>query len=279
MRLFPNIAIMLCVLLLFSMPSFPQRLQADVTLTLELLPLEKQEKLQNFADKIERYINEYDWTGEEFDEPLMITINLQLQESSSSFEDRYSGIFMISNNSDMQYYDKYWRFPYSPDMSLEHGGIYQPFTGFIDFYVYILLGGEYDKLGFKSGAPYYEKARQIAEQAAFDAQFSTGWKERSDLIAMFRGAENEKFRAMKDRYYLGLSYLDDDNDLAKKYCLEAIDLLEDVFDENPEHKDAINFVKAHHLEIIELVKGNATAIRKMIRIDPDRRETYQKYMY
>lgn len=279
MRLSPIIPIMTCVLFVFSMPLFPQRVEADVTLTLELLPLEKQQKLQNFADKIERYINEYDWTGEEFDQPLMITINLQLQESSSSFEDRYSGIFMISNNSDMQYYDKYWRFPYAPDMSLEHGGVYHPFTGFIDFYIYIILGGEYDKLGLKSGAPYYEKARQIAEQAAFDAQFSTGWKERSDLITMFRGTENEKFREMKDRYYLGLSYLDDDNEMAKKYCLEAIDLLEDVFDENPEHKDAINFVKAHHLEIIELVKGNAAAIGKMIRIDPDRRETYQKYMY
>jgi hypothetical protein len=271
--------IIICSLLILSLPVLPQRIESDVTLTLELLPLEKQEKLKNFAEAIERYINEFDWTGEEFDEPLMLTINLQLQESSSSFEDRYSGIFMISNNSDMQYYDKYWRFPYTPDMTLEHGGIYQPFTGFIDFYVSIILAGEYDKLGLKSGTRYYEKARQIAEQAAFDAQFSTGWKERSDLIAMFMGEENETFRKMKDRYYLGLSYLEDDDEMAKKYCLEAIDLLGSVFDEDPEHKDAINFVKAHHLEIIELFKGNAPVLKKMIRLDPDRRETYEKYMY
>jgi hypothetical protein len=279
MRLYPMIMIIICSLLVVSLPVLPQRLESNVTLTLELLPLEKQEKLKNFAEVIERYINEFDWTGEEFDEPLLITINLQLQESSSSFEDRYSGIFMISNNSDMQYYDKYWRFPYTPEMALEHGGIYQPFTGFIDFYVYIILAGEYDKLGLKLGTMYYEKARQIAEQAAFDAQFSTGWKERSDLIAMFMGDENETFRKMKDRYYLGLSYLEDDDDMAKKYCLEAIDLLDSVFSEDPENKDTINFVKAHHLEIIELFKGNIPVLNKMIRLDPDRKETYQKYMY
>ena len=98
MRFFQISSIIICGLIILSMPVLSQRLQSEVTLTLELLPLEKQEKLQNFVDAIKRYINEFDWTGEEFDEPLTITINLQLQESSSSFEDRYSGIFMISNN-------------------------------------------------------------------------------------------------------------------------------------------------------------------------------------
>jgi len=268
----------LCTILLFCAYVYSQSLESSVTLTLELLPLEKQEKLKEFYETIERYIDEYDWTGHEYDEPLTVNINLQLQEASSSFEDRYSGIFMISNNSDMQYYDKYWRFPYSPETILEHGSVYHPFTGFVDFYVYVILGGEFDKLGPLMGTVFYDKAKQVADQALFDAQFSTGWKERSEFIDRLMSDENKPFRQMKDRYYLGLSYVEDEDDMVKKYCREAIDLLDGVLLENPDHKDAINFLKAHHLEIIEIFKDKPDVLKKMMKMDPDRSETYKKYI-
>jgi len=268
----------LCTILLFCAYVYSQSLESSVTLTLELLPLEKQEKLKEFYETIERYIDEYDWTGHEYDEPLTVNINLQLQEASSSFEDRYSGIFMISNNSDMQYYDKYWRFPYSPETILEHGSVYHPFTGFVDFYVYVILGGEFDKLGPLMGTVFYDKAKQVADQALFDAQFSTGWKERSEFIDRLMSDENKPFRQMKDRYYLGLSYVADEDDMVKKYCREAIDLLDGVLLENPDHKDAINFLKAHHLEIIEIFKDKPDVLKKMMKMDPDRSETYKKYI-
>ena len=268
----------LCTILLFCAYVYSQSLESSVTLTLELLPLEKQEKLKEFYETIERYIDEYDWTGHEYDEPLTVNINLQLQEASSSFEDRYSGIFMISNNSDMQYYDKYWRFPYSPETILEHGSVYHPFTGFVDFYVYVILGGEFDKLGPLMGTVFYDKAKQVADQALFDAQFSTGWKERSEFIDRLMSDENKPFRQMKDQYYLGLSYVEDEDDMVKKYCREAIDLLDGVLLENPDHKDAINFLKAHHLEIIEIFKDKPDVLKKMMKMDPDRSETYKKYI-
>lgn len=264
---------------IFSTGIQAQRLQSNVTLTLELLPLDKQEKLKDFSEAIERYINDYDWTGQEYDEPLTISINLQLQEVSSTFEDRYScPVFMISNNFDMQYTDKYWRFPYSPELTLDHSDIYHPFTGFLDFYINIILGGEFDKLGPMMGNPYYEKARQIAEQASFDAQFSTGWKERNVFIQMLLGDTYKTFRQMKDRYYLGLSYVNDDDEMVKKYCLEAINLLDQVLKNDSDNKDAINFLKAHHMEIVEIFKGNEIVLNKMIRMDRDRADTYRKYL-
>ncbi|MFC1569047.1 DUF4835 family protein [bacterium] len=270
--------IWLMIPMLFCSLLYSQSLESSVTLTLELLPLEKQEKLKDFAETIERYINEYEWLDEEYEEPLPITISLQLQEASSSYEDRYSGIFMISNNSDMQYYDKYWRFPYSPEAPIDHGDVYHPFTGYLDFYIYIILAGEFDKLGPMMGTPFYEKAKQVADQAAFDAQFSTGWKERSEFIARLMGEENKAFREMKDRFYLGLSYVEDDDALVKKYCLEAVDLLDEVLEDDPEHKDAVNFLKAHHMEIIEVFKNQTDVLSKMIRLDPDRADTYEKYL-
>jgi hypothetical protein len=262
-----------------SMPVLPQKIEPVVTLSLEILPLEKQQKLKDFAQTIESYIRDFDWTGQEFDEPLSVTLNIQLQDASTSYEDRYSGTFMISNNSDMQYYDKYWRFPYSPEKSLDHKGVYQPFTGFIDFYINVILGGEFDKLGLNAGTQFYEKARLIADQASFDAQFSTGWKERTEWLQELMGDENKLFREMKDRYYLGFSYAGENGDLMKKAMKESIDLMKKVLDEDSEHKDCLNFIKAHHLEIIEIFKDDQEVIGKMIKIDPDREDTYRKYLF
>ncbi len=70
----------------------------------------------------------------------------------------------------------------------------------------------------------------------------------------------------------------EDDEQVRKYCLEAVDMLDKVLEENPDHKDAINFLKAHHLEIIEIFKGDESVLRRMIRIDPDRRDTYEQYM-
>ncbi|MBN1782965.1 DUF4835 family protein [bacterium] len=271
----PAVAAVLCF---FAFKASSQDIEPTVTLTLERLPLEKQEKLRDFGDVLERYIRDFDWTGEPLDEALTVTLSIQLQEASTSFEDRYSGTIMISNNSDLQYYDKYWRFPYAPETPVDHTSIYHPLTGFIDFFIYILLGGEYDKLGPLMGTGYYEKARLIADQAAFDAQFSTGWKERTEFIHELMGEENRPFREMKDRYYLGLSYMGENDAMVKKYCLEAIGLLEKVLNENPDHKDALNFTKAHHLEIIEIFEDQPEVLQRMIDLDKERAETYRKYM-
>ena len=49
-----------------------QQPNAQVKLMLERLPLEKQQKLKNFAEAIEAYVNDYDWTGEGSDEDIPV---------------------------------------------------------------------------------------------------------------------------------------------------------------------------------------------------------------
>lgn len=256
-----------------------QQIEAQVTLILERLPLEKQEKLKNFSDAIETYISDYDWTGEDFEEPVPVIIQIFLQDNSVSYEARYSGTFLISNGSDIQYYDKYWKFPYNEgDPLLHQDNVYEPFTGFLDFYIYLILGGEYDKLGKLAGAPYFEKARQIADQGMFDARFAFGWKERIELIETILSDSYKPFREMKDLYFLGLSYEYEEPETALKYCAMAIDELEKILRRDPENKDALNFIKAHYIEIIRLFRSKNDVLRRMIRLDPDHKGAYEQHM-
>ena len=99
------------LILTYMSALYSQQIESSVKVVLERLPLEKQKKLKNLADELENYLNDYDWTGNDEDN-FQITMQIFLQDMSVNYEDRYSGTFVISNNSDIQFYDKYWVFPY-----------------------------------------------------------------------------------------------------------------------------------------------------------------------
>ena len=154
--------------------------------------------LGNTAKVVDCYNALTDWTGEIFDEPVSIKVQIVLLDKSLSYEDRYSGTFLISNNADLQYYDKYWLFPYQPGQSLNHfTDGYDPLGGFLDFYVYLILASEYDKFGEFLGNPYFDLAKQIADQGMFNTQFRVGWRERTEFITGLLSDEHRPFRAAR----------------------------------------------------------------------------------
>ena len=278
MKSFLRVVVTVGILFFLAIQLHAQKLVADVSIILERLPLENQKLLENLAEDLETYINDFDYTDDNSYEQG-ITINIYLMDNSVSYEDRYAGTFLISNNSDLQYHDKYWRFPLQEGYQFNHvSGIYDPFTGFIDYYIYLILAGEMDKYGKFLGTPFYEKAKQLADQAMFNATFSIGWKERQELIKFLMGPENKKFREMKDFYFMGLSYWEEDDVKARQYCKQAINMLEDVLTENSEHEGAMQFLKAHHIEMIELFLDDPKVMRQLIRIDPERKSTYEQYL-
>lgn len=256
-----------------------QAVRSQVTALLERLPLEKQERMKDFAETLESYINDHDWTGEISDDEIPVTIQIFLTDNSVSYESRYAGTFLITNNADIQYYDKYWRFPFEPEDPLFHDeNTFHAFTGFIDFYIYLILGGEYDKYGRFLGTPFYEKAKLLSDQAMFNVQFQLGWQERTDLIDDILSKENEPFRTMKDLFFLGLSYIGEEDETARQYCIEALDLFEDVIKANPDHEQARQFIEAHHLEYVDLFRGDRDVLQRLSRLDPERADTYRQYM-
>jgi hypothetical protein len=256
-----------------------QQIKANVKLTLERLPLQKQQKLKDFAEVIETYINDYDWTGELSDEVIPVSIRIFLMDNSVSYEERYSGTFLISNNSDIQYFDKYWRFPYQSGEPVIHNeNVFHAFTGFLEFYMYLIIGGEYDKYGRFLGTRFYERAKNISIQAKFDVQFMVGWKEREELVDKILSEENKSFRIMKDLFFLGLSYVGEEDSTAHKYCSQALSVLDEILTKDPDNDKALQFLQSHHLEYIDLFKDNQDIIEKLIRLDPEHAESYKQYL-
>ena len=65
---------------------------------------------------------------------------------------------------------------------------------------------------------------------------------------------------------------------AQRYCAKALTYLEDLLKLEQKYEEAEQFIKAHHLEFIELFQDQAHILRKLIEIDPERADTYRQYI-
>jgi hypothetical protein len=269
-------------LLAFVPQGSAQQIRATVKITLERLSLDKQQKLNNFSDDIEQYLSDYDWTGEVLDQAIPVGIQIFLMDNSVGYEDRYSGTFLVTNNQDLQYFDKYWKFPYQAGDKLVHNeNAYHPLTGFLDFYICLILGAEYDKMGKLLGTPQYEKARLIGDQAKFNSVYILGWEERGDYIESILSDANTPFRTMKDLFCLALAYKDSEDSTSQKYGLQALSLLETVFSNNPNNmnnQEVTQFLDAHRQEWIDIFLQDPKTLVRMMNLDKDHQDIYKTYL-
>jgi len=260
-----------------------QTLKANVTVTLENLPLEKQEKLKNFNETITNYINNNNWVNEGIDIELPISMQIFFQSDfGTSFEDRYRIQILISNNSDAQYFDKRCLMEYQKGEILTHSNnSWDSLTSLLDYYIYLIVGEEMDKFGRLMGTPYFEKSKTIAEQAKFGmGRFIEGWDIRNDLVLEILSDDNLKFREMKDFYFYGLYFMEEDPVKARKYCKAAVDMIDEILSENPDHEKSKKFLTAHYIELIDLFKDSQDKkiFEKLSELDPDHKDIYKEYL-
>ncbi len=276
-------SLMVLILFSFYLPfvCFAQKVKAEVSVDLRRLPLEKREKLVNFQEVISQYINSNTWCEDIYGSELLIKIQIPLQDASVSYEERYRGSLLISNNSDMQFYDKRWHFKYNFLEPLEFDeNPTHPFNTVLHFYINILLGGEFDKYGKFEGSPYYKKAQTLSQQARF-SRFILGWDERQIVIDDILDKKNQIYREAVDSYFLGLAYAEEDFSLTRKYCKAAIDLLKKQIEVSPQYALPGQFIDGHYIEIINIFKDAENyrgVFETLIKIDPDHEDKYKKYL-
>ncbi|NOZ60233.1 MAG: DUF4835 family protein [Calditrichaeota bacterium] len=256
-----------------------QKVRAQVQVQLDALPDEKRQKLQNFQQILNDYFNNYQWTNDEFMGDLPLNIQILMQDISVSYEDRYKLKIIISNNSDVQYTDKRCRMEFQKgEIPMHNDNSWDSLTSLLDYFTYIVIGEEMDKFGHLLGTPYFEKAKTIADQARFGlGQFIEGWDLRYEMIDYLLGEKYQKFREMKDFYFYGLYFAQDDAARARRYSKEAIRMLKEIkAEENPKYPRVKNFINAHFNEIVNLFKGthDQEVYDILVELDPDRQDMY-----
>ncbi len=260
--------------LLLAGTSFSQRIDAYVSIAEDALSDEAKEKLADFTDKVETYINNNDRCPNEWNTEVIVNINMVLSDISSGAEEKYNcQTFQIGTNYDIQLSDKRWKFAYDSKDNLTYDDTnYDSFTSMIEFYLYLILGFEYDKWGTLAGDIYYEKAKYIAEQSKFGlGRFVDGWDKRLDLVNYFLSDRHKPFREMVDYYFYGLSFVNEDNEKVRKHIATAIEKLDRILADDPENEYAEYFLSAHRGELIDIYRNaiNKEPIRLLMIMDTD----------
>ncbi|HNW59604.1 MAG TPA: DUF4835 family protein [bacterium] len=284
MRLSPITAsrcctVLLLLLLIAAGAARGQRIEAVVTTDLRTLPLERQDKLRDFKDKVEHYLNAYDWTNDPWNTVVYLDVQLILEDMSTSAEERYKGQIVISNKYDMQLSDKRWRFAYQSTDLLNHDeNVMNSFTSMLDYFVYIILGMEFDKWSSLGGTEYFLKAKNIAEQSKFGlGRYIEGWDRRLEQITYLTGEQHLPFREMVDYYFYGLSLVKEDNIKARQFIGKAVEMLDKIIAKDPENEYAKMFLSAHYIEMVEVFRRaqDKSPLRTLMVIDPAHAQVYR----
>lgn len=273
------------ILLAFLLVSFAPQIQAQRPVAKINVNLEKftqqeiRDKLINFQGKLEQYINNYEWTDNEHRYNIPVQIDILFERARpTSFEDRYDARFIISNGTDFQDSDKRWTFAYQEGESLTHTGQFHSLTGMLDFFIYILLGHELDKLAKLGGTPYYQKAEEVVQLSKFSEFFQTGWKERSVRIADIISEDRVPLRQLEYFFIQATQWMRLDNRKTANQYLKVI--LIKLKDLNMESEGLSRFFQIHHLELARMlsVLGMAEELNELKRLDPANVGTYQQFL-
>jgi len=278
----PSHLIKSVVLLLFwvSQSVYSQSVVCEATVeAIRLSPIEQQD-LKNLARDIESYINEFEYTDESYDLVFEMKIQIFIESVSvAGSEKLFHAKAAITNNYDQRYFDKRWTFVYTPNYPLYHTGIFHTITSFLDFYVNLLLGGDFDLVEPLTGSRYYNAAREIATRGK-NSPYSQGWRNRE--IRVNDLASNWRLREAKGNYndFLYLLYDERKPAEALTQLKKFMKLFKEIFEINSLDKYSMEFLNAHLDELNEAIFGyrDESLYNEWVLINPTNEKKYQVYI-
>jgi len=237
---------------------YSQELQANVAVIANRLPSTIDHKqFQTLQTALYNFINGRQWSNEAFKSNEKILCNFLINISSNTDPTTFQATLTVQAgrpiyNSSYQsplinFQDENFTFRYVEYQTLDfnenrvQGS--EPYaanlTAEIAYYVYMILGLDFDTFSLRGGDPYFQKALNIVNNAP-EAQSINGWKPFDGVrnrYWLIENLTNSKYTLVHDAYYSyfrsGLDQLYDKEDDARTAILNALNMLNTVNTETP----------------------------------------------
>jgi Domain of unknown function (DUF4835) len=251
-----------CLILILAGTLLPrlysQELQANVAVIANRIPSTVDHKqFQTLQTALYNFINGRQWSNESFKGNEKIVCNFLINISSNTDANTFQAtltvqagrpIYNSSYNSPLiNFQDENYTFRYVEYQTLDfnenrvQGS--EPYaanlTAEIAYYVYMILGLDFDTFSLRGGDPYLQKALNIVNNAP-EAQNINGWKPFDGVrnrYWLIENLTNSKYTLVHDAYYSyyrsGLDQLYDKEDDARTAILNALNMLNTVNTETP----------------------------------------------
>ena len=250
-----------------------QKIHMTIDVSYSHLSQDVQAELQDFQNRLDEYINGYQWTNDpnEVFIPMKISIILE-SRSQTSGNPLYKAQFLIATPSGENYYEKNWLFSYMQTEILTHDRFeYHTLASFIDYFIYLAIAGEADTYGFQGGNEFFDKARNILSQAV--SSDPSSWTEKQNDFNEILDSDHLPLREAKYYFYQTLFLIE----VAEGKNIEKIrennnlitDKLIQVFKKRPNSKHLKRFMDSHFQDFCTLFIFDESDqnIQEIIKID------------
>lgn len=253
-------------------PALGQEFDCRVSVDISQLSGNEYTFLNELSRKIEEYVNGRSWTEDRFleHERIQCSMDIYFREavSLSEFEARLviqtrRPIYNTTQSTTVvRFNDSDWRFGYTEGAPLTHDlDRYDPLTSVLDFYVYLMLGYDYDTFSEMGGTPYFEEAREIAEQAK--GLDKPGWsslsgeRSRAELIDQLLDTRYEPLRRAYFNYHFGgLDHFVSDTETARTTVMEVLRNLQQLYEETARSYALDQFLSAKASELVAVFRDS-----------------------
>ncbi len=289
------------LILLITFTSFSvasaQEINATVTLNYDALSGTNRQNVANLGPAIQDYINSYQWTGQQFNGPkIPVTLNIYLLSASGgvynaqAFIGSQRPIYKSSSMSPMlRIMDNSWQFTYTQGQPLLHDQFhFNSLTGFIDYYMYVVLGFDYDSYNPMGGTKYFQDASNIVAQGQ-NSSYAQGWQPSSSgtysryaLVNEVLSGKYDIFRKSFYEYeYNGIDLLSTERDTAQANIAKAMTNIANLVLQSGSRSTLIRvFFDAKYQEIASSLQGypDKGILQKLAIVDQAHQATYTKYL-
>ncbi len=237
---------------------YAQELKATVTILSNRISSQIDHKIfQTLQSALFDFLNNHKWTNENFQPNEKIVCNFLLNLSGNLDNNTFQGSLTVQAarpvyNSSYQsplvnFFDESVTFRYVQYQPLDFNESRvqgsEPFaanlTAIFAYYVYTILGLNFDSYSLRGGDPYYQKAQNIVNNAP-EGNNIVGWKAFDGVRNRYWLNENltnsrytQVHDALYDYYRQGLDQMYDKEDDARNGVLSSLNLLNTVNTENP----------------------------------------------
>ena len=252
------ILLLLVLLALGIKAAQSQELKANITVLANRVGSSVNKQVfQTLQTALYDFLNNRKWTNESFADNEKISCNFLLNLSGTSDNNTYTATLTVQAgrpifNSSYQsplinFIDESVSFRYIQFQSLDFNEsrvqgtdpLAANLTAVFAYYVYTILGLDFDSFGLRGGDPYYQKALNIVNNAPEGSNIS-GWKPFDGVRNRYWLSENltnAKYNPLHDAIYnyyrQGLDQMYDHENDARASILKALISLNDINTEFP----------------------------------------------
>lgn len=276
--------------------SLAQQIQATVTVNYEAIASTNRDLLQDFKSDVTSYLNDYTW-NDQGDQQERINCNFDIFIQSVVGENRYSAQLFVGsrrkiyrsekNSAVLRIFDETWEFTYVRNRPINHSSYtFNDLASVLDFYVYVILGYDYDTYDKLAGTPYLQRAADVANLGRSNGQ--KGWQQaksgysRVQFIDELNDAKFAPVRAASYIYHFeGLDSLSINQERGWSNILKALDVIAKTRTMvDPRNLVIRSFFETKYMELADtfLNYPDPAVYVKFEAIDPSHQKTYDEYL-